>query len=377
MNDINENLRIAARNNDQDAFVAILLNTPFTIETYNIACENLPYHDAIGQWLLEGFGEKLWAQAQDQQKWEQFGGLKKTQSHVCLDVDALLAGSDCDGRWFDYFRYRWDNVDGSFVEPIEKEGEIRLKFFETAWYYAVCNNNLTVLKQMFDNTQWRKALENLSLRLPDCFQPDFEISSPEVVNLLVQSEVIPFETILYKQLDAARRGDILQCLFNDPRATPEFVVQVYIKHWHTPYYHTDFSNTLYAFVKNYVTQQDIAVLHNKIVEQCFIKDRRDLPKHNSKMFVECLKNTPLLDDATFVCAMLDRVDKLHPRSGATDVLEIFVDSLSSSEWDFVVAHHSNTNFLKGLPRWQKHILLQQIDLQNNDLQDNPSERRKM
>lgn len=362
--DIDQLIKSFTNNQDKESLVEIFRNTTLTLEIYNQVCSHLPVCDSIGQWLLDGWGDNLWEKTKNPHEWRLWGGPKSSVRYCSLDVDAVLAGSDGSGRWFDYFCFRWDETHDLFVGTLNEKGQSnRQVFFETAWHYAIVTENITVLHKMFGSTPWCAALCNPNPIKCFYFPPCFERSSPEVVNVLVQSEIIPFETVLHKQLEIGARNDILQVLLNDDRATPEFVVQEYIQHWHTPYYETAFSNTLNEFINNFVTPQDIAVLHHKIVEQCFLRDRRDLPKSNPQLFVEHLKNTPLLDDTTFVCAMLARFDELHPRSAATDVLEIFVTHLTQKDWGHVVAQYPNNEFLRRLPRGQKHILLQQIDCQ--------------
>lgn len=367
--DINHFLEKLTNNQDKESLVEILRATPLTLETYNTVCNHLVIYDGIESLLLDWCGDYLWEKAQNPNEWMLWGGQKPSVRFGSLDIDAVLAGSDNSGRWFDHFAYRWDETNPLFVDTLNQKGQSNCQtFFETAWHLAIKTNNITVLKHMFGSAQWCAALCN-----PDPVEWFcFERSSPEVVDLLVQSELFPFETILYNQLKEGYSNEILEFLLNDPRATPEYVAQEYLEHWNTPYYGTDFSKTLNEFIKNSVSTDDLHAFHHRIVHKCFIKNRRDLPNRNPECFVEQLKNTPLLDDAKFVCAMLACIDQLNPRAAWPQILEIFINNFSQSDWDSVVAQHPNNEFLQGLPRWQKHILLQQIDRQ-----DNISGRRKI
>lgn len=357
--DLDEALKQAARERNKDAFVTILRNTELTLDTYNNICRHLPHLDSVGDWIIEGIGSRLWDEAQSPHRWQDWGGLKITL-YGWLDMDAFLAASCREGKWFDYFRFRWEERDGSFVERWPEHSECnRSTFFTTVWGLAVANSNTTVLQTLFNHPQWRAALVEQK-----CL-PLFEASSPEVCALLLQSKIIPFQTILNAQLKRGREKEILQVLLNDSQAAPEFVAQQYIKNWNTLYYDQDFSKTLNEFIQNCAIQHDLDAFHHTVVQQCFIKHRRDLPTQDPELFVKYLTNTPLLDDVKFVCAMLSRIDQLDSWTRWPQILEIFVNGLSENDWNGVVEQHPNTEFLRGLPRWQKHILLQNIDLHNH------------
>lgn len=362
--DIKQLLENFANNHYKEILVEILRNTPLALETYNTACSYLPLCDGIGQWILDGCGEYLWDKTKNPNEWKLWGGVKSSVNYGSLDVDAILAGSDCSGRWFDYFGFRWDETNCLFVETLNEKGQSnRQVFFETAWFYAIRTNNITVLNKMFGSAPWCTSLCNPNFISHFYFPPCFERSSPEAVELLVQSKAIPFETILYNQLQAGERNEILQVLLNHPQATPEFVAHQYIHHWNTPYYDINFSKTLNEFIRNFVTTDDLNAFHHIIVHKCFVQNRRDLPYRNPELFVKHLKNTPLLDDVKFVCTVLACIDKLHPKTAWPKILELFVDSLNPSDWGSVVDNHSNNEFLRGLPRGQNHILLQHLDFQ--------------
>jgi len=364
--DISQLLENFIKNQDKESLVEILRTPPLTVETYNSVCNHLFIYDGIETCLLDECGDYLWDKAQTPDEWMLWGGQKPSVQYGFLDIDAVLTGSDGSGRWFDHFTYRWDETNDFFVDTLNQKGQSnRQIFFETAWHLAIRTNNITVLNKMFGSTPWRTVLCNPAPIAWLYFSLCFERSSPEVVDLLMQSELFPFETILYNQLQSGARNDILEFLLNDHRASPELVAHQYIHHWEPRYYDTDFSKTLNEFIQNSVATQDLDLFHNMVVNKCFIKNRRDLPNRNPERFVEHLKNTPLLEDVKFVCAMLANIDQLGTGTAWPQILEMFVNNFSQSEWDSVVAQYPNNEFLREIPRWQKHILLQQIDLQNN------------
>lgn len=371
--DVNHLLENFTKNQDKESLVEILHTAPLTLETYNTVCNHLVVYDGIETCFLDGWGEDLWKKAQTPDEWMLWGGQKPSVRYGFIDIDAVLAGSDGSGIWFEHFAYRWDKTNPLFVDTLNQKGQSNCHIFlQIAWHCAIETKNMKVLNKMFDSAQWCAALCKPDpierFNFPLCF----ERSSPEVVDLLVQSKLFPFETILYNQLQSGARDDILRVLLNHPEATSEFVAQQYIHDWNTLYYAADFSRTLHEFIKNSVSADDLHAFHDMIVHKCFIKNRRDLPNRNPECFVEHLKNTPLLDDMKFVCAMLACIDQLSPRASWPQILEIFVNNLNQNDWDSVVSQHPNNEFLQGLPRWQKHILLQQIDLH-----DKTSGRRKI
>lgn len=359
----------------------LLCHTPLTVEIFNIICNRLPQYYESGQWFLDEFGKLLWEKSKNSEEWKLWGGPKTCEACGFLDLDAVLAGSDGSGRWFDHFAYRWNE---NSLETLNEKHQIKLQvFFDTAWHYAIRTKNIIVLKKMFGNNQWCTALNNRVSGLH--FPLNFEFSTVEIVNLLVQSKAIPFETILHNQLKRGYGDDILQFLLNDPRATPECVVQQYIEHWNGPY-RIEFSKILSKLTPNSATTDDLDAFHNTVVHKCFSKRRRELPYHTPELFVTWLKNTPLLDEVKFMSAIVNCIDTPNPEVAWPEILnnfvhknilETFVNSMSQSDLGCVITNHPNNEFLQEFPRWQKHILLQQIDLQCKDLQSNASERRKI
>lgn len=359
----------------------LLCYTPLTVDIFNIICNCLPQQYGSATWFLDKFGEHLWEKSKNLEEWKLWGGPKTCKACGFFDLDAVLAGSDNSGRWFDHFVYRW-NENG--LETLDEKHQIKPQiFFDTAWHYAIRTENITVLKKMFGSAQWCTALNN---RVSGHnFPLKFESSTVEIVNLLIQSQALPFETILQNQFKKGYSYEILQFLLNDPRAAPEYVAQQYIEHWNGPY-PIYCSKMLKNLIPKSVTTYNLDAFHNTVVEKCFSKRRRELPYNQPELFVRCLRNSPLLDDVKFMAAILNCLDTPNPEFAWPEILknfvhreivETFVNSMSPSDWGCVVDKHPNNEFLQEFPRWQKHILLQQIDLQNNDLQSNPFERRKM
>lgn len=361
-----------SHNQFKDIVNEFLCHTPLTVEIFNTVCNFLPYYYESGQWILDTFGHHLWEKAQNSREWELWGGPKLCQACRSLDIDAVLAGSDGSGRWFDHFVYRWDETNDLCVDaPDKKNQRQRQVFFDTAWSYAIRAKNITVLHKMFDSKQWCVSLNNRVLG--PHFPLNFESSTVEIVNLLIQSQALPFETILQNQLKNGYCYEILQFLLNDPRSTPEYVAQQYIEHWNGPY-PIYCSKMLKKLIPKSVTTYHLDAFHNTVVEKCFSKRRRDLPYHSPELFVTCLRNSPLLDDVKFMAAIVNCLDTPNPEFAwpeilknfvYIEILELFVNSMSQNDWGFVVDKHPNNEFLQEFPRWQKHILLQQIDLQVN------------
>lgn len=350
----------------------ILCHTPLTVEIFNIICNRLPQQYGNATWFLDEFGGYLWEKAQHPNEWMLWGGQKPSVRFGSLDVDAVLAGSDNSGRWFDHFAYRWnENSLETLDETQQRQHQI---FFDTAWHYAISTENITVLKKMFGSAQWCTALKNrVSGRN---FPLDFEYSTVEIVTLLIQSQALPFETILQNQLKEGYSNEILEFLLTDPRATPEYVAQQYLEHWNGPY-PIYFSKALNNLIPNSETY-NLDAFHNTVVGKCFSRRRRELPYNSPELFVTCLRHTPLFDDVKFMAAIVHCLDM--PKSEFArppqftwseilkdfvyrEIIETFVNSMSPNDWGQVVANHPNSEFLQEFPRWQKHILLQQIDLQ--------------
>lgn len=356
MINISDTLKQLQKN--QKAVVDYIQSNPITVDEFYYICSIFPNNLEMDGLLLDNVGERLWAAAQDPLWWSTKAGLQKTLNDYTFDIDARIIGASTDDRWFDYFRFRWEQEDGQPVHIFRSNVELHsTTFFSTGWDGALKNNNIFILKKMLNDPHW---CSNILCGL--CY-PSLQDSSIEACNLLIDSNLFTFEDVLDLVLVRYDPKNLLKHLLTDPRSTPEFVAHMYVKNiQYIEIFNLERNSMLNTFLNHIqINNEDWDGFYRHIIKRCFIQFRKDTPQNNISWFVDGLRSTPFVDEGVLVHKILEYIEKMDDRTAWREVLERLIEELPENKWCTVIEQWKDHPFLTPLPRWQKSVLLAQLD----------------
>ena len=346
---------------NKPAVVDYIQSNPITVEEFCYICTTFPDNLEMDGLLLDNVGDRLWEAAQNPLWWSTLGGQKNEPTYgITVDIDARIIGASTDDRWFEYFRFRWEQVDGQPFHMIGNDVELNsVAFFSYGWNSALKNNNIFILRKMLEEPQWRSNIRSGLFKI----YPSLEDSSIEACNLLIDSNLFRFEDVLNLILVRYDPKNLLKHLLDDPRSTSEVVAHMYLKSLdYVEIFNLERNSMLASFLTHVqINSEDIDGLHHNIIKRCFTEFRRDAPHNNIALFVDGLRSAPFVDESVLVHKMLENIKQMDDRTAWGGVLERLIEELPEKKWCELVEQWKDHPFLTPLPRWQKDVLMAQLD----------------
>lgn len=219
------------------------------------------------------------------------------------------------------------------------------------WHDPVINKEYEVLRTMFADPRWTR--QRSVRHLGDLLRYDERICA-----MTVDSGLFSLSELWTQALYSG--GRILEGLKSVP-VSNAFVVDHYLRCWNTLYYDADFVQWIERKAQGVdISPQALEEFHARIVEECFVCHRRDMPHYSATAFAVELEQQALWNGVVFVRCMLQRIEHFHERTKGTDILAVVVENLTNEQWNTVFSEHPNNAFLNNVPRGQRSVLLQHV-----------------